>query len=167
MPDGVRERLIIFTRYPEAGKTKTRLIPVLGEHGSAQLQRQMTEHLISRSRRLGPSGTLSIEIRYEGGNQTLMQNWLGSQFTYAAQPEGNIGQRMGLAFDQAFQCGFEAIVIVGTDVPSITTAILKEAFEHLRHNDLVLGPARDGGYYLIGLKKASWPKAKPLLFEKI
>ena len=167
MPEGFRERLIIFTRYPEPGKTKTRLIPVLGEQGAAGLQRQMTEHLISKSRRLSPSRTLSTEIRYEGGNETLMQNWLGPVFTYAAQREGNIGQRMGHAFEEAFQSGVEAAVIIGTDIPGITTDILKNAFEKLYHHDLVFGPARDGGYYLIGIKKASWPKAKPLLFEKI
>lgn len=167
MPEGFREQLIIFTRYPEPGKTKTRLIPALGEQGSAALQRQMTEHLISRSRRLSPSRTLSIEIRYEGGNETLLQNWLGPQFTYAQQPGGNIGQRMRLAFDEAFQSGFETTVIIGTDIPGITTDILKKAFEQLHHHDLVLGPARDGGYYLIGIRKASWPKAKSLLFEEI
>ncbi|MGD8521378.1 MAG: TIGR04283 family arsenosugar biosynthesis glycosyltransferase [Desulfobacterales bacterium] len=167
MPDGVRERLIIFTRYPEPGKTKTRLIPVLGKHGSAELQRQMTEHLISRSRKLSPHRALSTEIRYEGGNETLMQNWLGVQFTYALQPEGNIGQRMGLVFEEAFQSGVETAVIIGTDIPGITTDILENAFEKLYHHDLVFGPARDGGYYLIGIKKASWPKAKALLFKKI
>jgi rSAM/selenodomain-associated transferase 2/rSAM/selenodomain-associated transferase 1 len=167
MPKGFRERLIIFTRYPEPGKTKTRLIPVLGAHGSAELQRRMTEHLISRSRKLLSSRPLTIEIRYEGGNESLMQNWLGPEFTYAPQPEGNIGQRMGRAFEEAFQSGVEAAVIIGTDIPGITTNILKNAFEQLYHHSLVLGPARDGGYYLIGITNASWPKAKSLLTIKI
>ena len=160
-------RLIIFTRYPEPGKTKTRLIPVFGEQGAAELQRQMTEHLISKFRKLCPSRILSTEIRYEGGNETLMQNWLGEQFTYALQPEGNIGRRMGLVFEEAFQSGVETAIIIGTDIPGITAGILKTAFEKLNHHDLVFGPARDGGYYLIGINKVSWRKAKPLLFEKI
>ena len=167
MPDSVRERLIIFTRYPEPGKTKTRLIPVLGEQGSCALQRRMTEHLISKFRKLWPSHTRSIEMRFEGGNDTLMQNWLGGQFTYTRQPEGIIGQRMRLAFDEAFRSGFETLVIIGTDIPGITTGILKEAFELLHHHELVLGPARDGGYYLIGMNKASWPRAKALLIDNI
>ena len=167
MPEGFRERLIIFTRYPEPGKTKTRLIPVLGEHGAAELQRQMTEHLISKSGKLSPSLTFSIEIRYEGGNESLIQNWLGPEFIYAPQPQGHIGRRMRCAFEEAFQSGVETAVIIGTDIPGITTAILKNAFEKLYHHDLVFGPARDGGYYLIGIKKSSWPKATPLLFEKI
>ena len=167
MPNGVRERLIIFTRYPEPGKTKTRLIPVLGEDGSAELQRQMTELLLSRSRKLSASRNVSIEIRYEGGNEILMQQWLGLQFNYALQPAGNIGHRMGVAFDDAFQSGFETIVIIGTDIPGITTAILKQAFESLHHQELVVGPARDGGYYLIGIHHGCWPKAKAMLFNKL
>jgi rSAM/selenodomain-associated transferase 2/rSAM/selenodomain-associated transferase 1 len=167
MPEGFRERLIIFTRYPEPGKTKTRLTPVLGEQGAAQLQRRMTEHLILKTRNLSESRSLSIEIRYEGGNETRMRSWLGPKFSYHPQPRGDIGQRMRLAFDEAFQSGADAAVIIGTDIPGITTDILRSAFEHLYKQDLVFGPARDGGYYLIGVKKVCWPKANSILFEGI
>ncbi len=167
MSEKRNERLIIFARYPEPGKTKTRLIPVLGEQGAADLQRRMTEHLISKTRELSSSHPLSIEIRYAGGNQTLIQNWLGAQFTCYPQHAGDIGRRMRLAFDEAFQSGVDTAVIIGTDIPGISVEIIRSAFEYLNDHDLVFGPARDGGYYLVGINKISWLKANPLLFEGI
>jgi rSAM/selenodomain-associated transferase 2/rSAM/selenodomain-associated transferase 1 len=167
MPEKRNERLIIFTRYPEPGKTKTRLIPTLGKQGAADLQRRMTEHLISKIRRLCAFYPLSIEIRYEGGNHRLVQSWLGGQFTLKPQHEGNIGRRMRLAFEEAFQSGVDKAVIAGTDIPGISEEIIKNTLEYLDVHDLVFGPARDGGYYLVGLKKAAWSKANPSLFEGI
>jgi len=164
MPESHPERLIIFTRYPEPGKTKTRLIQVLGEQGAAKLQRQMTEHLISTARNLLNFRSLIIEIRYEGGSKGLMQNWLGPEFTYYPQHQGDIGQRMCRALDDAFQSGTKAAIIIGTDIPGITIDILKNAFEKLKTNDLIFGPASDGGYYLIGIKDVSWSEANTQLF---
>ena len=165
MSDKRNERLIIFTRYPEPGKTKTRLIPVLGKQGAADLQRRMTEHLISKIRNRCLSRSLSIEIRYAGGDEARMQNWLGAGFVYRRQHSGDIGRRMRLAFDEAFQAGLEAAVIIGSDIPGITPDILREAFDNLGTHDLVFGPAGDGGYYLIGTNKGSWSKVDPILFE--
>ena len=158
MSEKRNERLIIFTRYPEAGKTKTRLIPVLGEQGAADLQRRMTEHLISRIDDLSASRSLTLEIRYEGGNATLMRSWLGDNFIYHPQPPGDIGHRMRIALDKTIRDGVENVIIIGTDIPGISADIIKNALEQLSSHDLVLGPARDGGYYLIGVKKGAWPR---------
>ena len=72
MSENCQERLIIFTRYPEPGTTKTRLIPQLGAEGAAELQRQMTEHIIIRVDELCGLHPVSVEVRYEGGNEKLM-----------------------------------------------------------------------------------------------
>ncbi len=167
MTDDYYERLIIFTRYPEAGKTKTRLIPVLGEQGAADLQRRMTEHLVSRIDKLTSSRSLTLEIRYEGGNETLMRSWLGDNFTYHPQPPGDLGHRMCTVFDKAFRADAENVIIIGSDIPGISADIITEALDQLYRHDLVLGPARDGGYYLIGVKNGCWPKVNPILFENI
>ena len=82
MPINFKEHLIVFTRYPEPGKTKTRLIPLLGAEGAADLQRKMTEHTLLQVKRLSTSRELSVEIRYDGGDKNLMQNWLGQDFEY-------------------------------------------------------------------------------------
>ena len=70
------ERLVLFTRYPEPGRTKTRLIPALGPNGASDLQKHMTEHVPSRVRDIVESRPVDMEVRYEGGKQGLMEKWL-------------------------------------------------------------------------------------------
>lgn len=147
------ERLILFTRYPEPGKTKTRLIPLLGPHGAANLQKQMTEHVIARTGGFVSDRRIDMEVRYEGGNQGLMAEWLGGHISYRSQGRGDIGTRMAQAFSQAFRQGKKQVVIVGSDCPGINEATVRSAFDLLAQFDLVLGPANDGGYYLIGLRQ--------------
>ena len=94
-----------------------------------------------------------MEVRYEGGNRRLMEQWLGSHITYRSQSLGDIGSRMAKAFSQAFTKGKTRVVIVGSDCPGITETTVRAAFDLLDQFDLVLGPANDGGYYLIGLRQ--------------
>ena len=150
----VREDLIIFTRYPEPGKTKTRLIPSLGPDGAAGFQRRMTERTLTMARQLRSFRPVSVEVRYAGGNKYLVEQWLGRDISFLPQGGGDLGKRMARAFHEAFQSGMDRVVLVGTDIPGITARILLEAFENLSYNDMVLGPVRDGGYYLIGLRHA-------------
>jgi rSAM/selenodomain-associated transferase 2/rSAM/selenodomain-associated transferase 1 len=147
------ERLVLFTRYPEPGKTKTRLIPFLGPHGAADLQKQMTEHVLSRAGGFVGDRRIDMEVRYEGGNRGLMEEWLGGHISYRSQGRGDIGTRMSQAFSQAFNQGKKRVVIVGSDCPGINGATVRSAFDLLGQFDLVLGPANDGGYYLIGLRQ--------------
>ncbi len=142
--------LIVFTRYPEPGKTKTRLIPALGEVGAAKLQRQMTEYTLSLVKTISH---LSTEVRFAGGNVQLMRDWLGSELIYQAQGEGELGVRMARSLSSALQSGATQVIIIGTDCPSLNAEILTTAFHQLQQHDLVLGPAMDGGYYLIGLQR--------------
>ena len=167
MPSARPECLIVFTRYPEPGKTKTRLIPALGAKGAARLQQQMTEHIVTTAAKLSSRPGLAIEVYHEGGNTDLMQVWLGSQFAYRPQGAGNIGQRMRRAFENAFQDEMATAVIIGSDVPQISANIIRQAFEGLQKNDLVLGPARDGGYYLIGMKNTIPTETYNRLFDDI
>ncbi|XWK90181.1 MAG: TIGR04282 family arsenosugar biosynthesis glycosyltransferase [Phormidium sp.] len=142
--------LIIFTRYPEAGKTKTRLIPVLGAEGAANLHRQLTETVVTGVKQV--SNTL-IEVHFTGGNQQLMAAWLGEDITYKQQTEGDLGKRIATAFQTAFTNGIEKVIIIGSDCPALNSQIIGEGFAALSQHELVLGPATDGGYYLIGLKR--------------
>ncbi|MFN6485483.1 MULTISPECIES: TIGR04282 family arsenosugar biosynthesis glycosyltransferase [unclassified Nostoc] len=149
-----KQHLIIFTRYPEPGKTKTRLIPVLGTVGAANLQRQMTEYTIFQVQELQKAIDISVEVRFTGGDLQLMQDWLGLDLVYQFQGEGDLGLRMARSLFDAFQSGAEKVTIIGTDCPGVNTQILATAFEKLQAFDLVLGPAIDGGYYLIGLRQS-------------
>ncbi len=153
MTQAARERLIVFTRYPEPGKAKTRLIPVLGPEGAAKLQRQMTEHTLAQVKELQTSRPLSVEVHFAGSNPQQMQAWLGSDVVYRQQSQGDLGMRMAGAFEASFTAGMTGVVIIGTDCPDLNDQLMVEAFQALEENDLVLGPAQDGGYYLIGLRR--------------
>lgn len=156
------DRLIIFTRYPEPGKAKTRLIPILGDVAAADLHRQMTEQTLAKVKLLQQSHPVSVEVWFAGGSGDRMQTWLGSDLQYQPQPTGDLGSRMAHAFQVGFDRGVKASVIIGTDCPGLTVELLTEAFQALQQTDLVLGPATDGGYYLIGLRRSA-----PELFESI
>jgi rSAM/selenodomain-associated transferase 1 len=146
------DRLIIFTRYPAPGKTKTRLIPALGPKGAAALQKQMTERTVVRARQLLTEHPLLLEVRYEGCRRSLMKEWLGSDLVFASQGSGPLGLRMARAFQAGFRAGSQHIVLVGIDCPGLSVFLLREAFHSLADNEVVLGPALDGGYYLLGLR---------------
>lgn len=148
-----KNRLVLFTRYPEAGKTKTRLIPYLGAEQAADLQRQMTEYIVATTRPLSARGTLSMEVHYSGGSLKQMQSWLGTVLTYRSQSGGDLGCRLQRAFAQGFEAQVERMVVIGSDCPDVGAHHLEQAFHHLGHHDLVLGPAADGGYYLVGLSR--------------
>ena len=157
--------LIIFTRYPEPGKTKTRLIPALGEEGAAELQRNMTLHTISTARQFNKHHPVSIKVHYEGGSADAMRAWIGKGVLYIPQSRGDLGERMANAFRAAFRDGALNAVLVGTDCPDVSAADFQNAFSILDDHDLVVGPASDGGYYLVGLRKECLHKAVPALFK--
>lgn len=147
-----KERLIVFSRYPEPGKTKTRLIPALGAEQAATLQRQMTEHTLTQVRKLYFQRPFTVEVRFAGGDINLMSQWLGDDLFYQPQGEGDLGTRMARSLCLAFEDNVNYALIIGTDCPGLNAFLLQEAFELLQLCDLVLGPALDGGYYLLGLK---------------
>ena len=156
------DRLIIFTRFPEPGKAKTRLIPALGDVAAADLHRQMTERTLAQVKLLQQSHLVGVEVWFAGGDRDRMQTWLGDDLQYQPQLEGDLGDRMAQAFQTAFDGGVKAAVIIGTDCPELTAGILTKAFQSLQQTDLVVGPATDGGYYLIGLRRF-----EPELFKSI
>ena len=149
---GSHQRLVVFSRYPEAGTTKTRLIPALGAEGAADLQRGMTRHVLDGARRWA-DGSNEVEVRFAGGDHALMARTFGRDMHYVEQGNGTLGERLARAADDAFREGCKQIVIIGCDCPGIDAGLLWQAFARLRTRDLVLGPATDGGYYLIGLRR--------------
>ncbi len=159
-----RKRIVVFTRYPEPGVTKTRLIPALGPEGAAELQREMTAHTVKAAL---SAGGVPVEIRYAGGSQEQMEAWLGKELQHREQAAGDLGDRMADAFATAFSEQIGRAVIMGTDCPEITEGILRQALNALRRHDLVLGPATDGGYYLIGMRRSAAARAVPDVFRDI
>jgi rSAM/selenodomain-associated transferase 2/rSAM/selenodomain-associated transferase 1 len=158
----IRETLILFTRFPLAGRAKTRLIPRLGAEGAAQLQREMTEHVLGRVWPLLKRRGVRLEVRFEGGSPADMRRWLGNQIVFAAQGSGDLGARLSRSIDDAFRDGTNSVIIIGADCPELDAALIERAFELLRTQPLVFGPAKDGGYYLVGLSRPL-----PALFQGI
>lgn len=147
-------RLLIFSRYPTPGEAKTRLIPALGTEGAAQLHRQMTEAVIATAQAtdlFNKKNGGNITVHFTGAELKKFQTWLGLELQYFAQPSGDLGQRMKSAFSRAFTSGSKHVIGIGTDVPGLSSEILNQADQGLEHHDIVLGPAADGGYYLIGM----------------
>ncbi|MCC0177239.1 TIGR04282 family arsenosugar biosynthesis glycosyltransferase [Waterburya agarophytonicola K14] len=156
------ETLIIYSRYPESGKTKTRMIPVLGKEGAAELQRKMSEHTLNTARKLKSMRQVVIEVHFAGGNKQLMSDWLGKDLEYIPQVSGDLGDRMNWSFQRAFNSDQKRVVTIGIDCPDLDLEILNLAFDSLRSQELAIGVAEDGGYYLIGLNQIV-----PPLFQNI
>jgi hypothetical protein len=144
-------RVALLTRWPEPGKAKTRLIPALGPQGAAVLHRRLTERTVATVRAAG----LALEIRSTGAAPAQFRDWLGVD-NVADQGEGDLGQRLARTAESL------PVLLLGADIPGLSPAHLAAAAKALATAPAVIGPAADGGYWLLGL-------AAPLpgLFEDI
>ncbi len=158
--------VLLFTRYPIPGISKTRLIPILGDRGAAELQKRMTEQVVTEVLSHAARHPCRLEIHYSGGDTAAMRAWLGETFVYKRQADGHIGVKMSQAITA--HLGHEhGIILVGSDLPDITRQILAEALHAVRLHDMVIGPACDGGYYLIGVNGAIGADIVSCLFTDI
>ena len=137
-------RVVLFTRYPEPGRAKTRLIPALGEHGAAQLHRMLTERAIATTQAAG----LSLEVRTTGALVARCVDWLGP-LAFIDQGEGSLGDRLARA------AAPYPTIFIGADAPDLTPALLHNAADALARARVTIGPAADGGYWLLGLREAT------------
>ena len=139
----------LFTRWPEAGKAKTRLIPALGPQGAADLHRRLTERTVATVRAAG----LALEIRSTGADPAAFRDWLGVEHV-VDQGEGDLGERLARTAETL------PVLLLGADVPEPTPQHLRDAATALTAAPAVIGPAEDGGYWLLGLAVPM-----PLLFS--
>ena len=160
--NAARRRLILFARFPVAGKVKTRLMPALGAEGAAALHRRLVLRTLRTAHALCASQNVELEIRFAGDDANEMQHWLGDGWRCRPQCAGDLGARMAGAFADSFREGSPATVIIGSDCPTLTSEVLADAFIALETKSVVFGPATDGGYYLIGLTQLV-----PELFQNI
>jgi rSAM/selenodomain-associated transferase 1 len=134
--------LIVFGRYPRVGKTKTRLIPALGPAGAAALQKRLAEKTVATARQTAIRIGARLVFCHDGGRERQLRQWLGGRpIHYVSQATGDLGRRMHLAMQRAFDGGARRVVLVGTDIPGLTAAVLEQAFTALHEKDLVLGQA--------------------------
>jgi hypothetical protein len=146
-----RRRLILFARYPVPGRAKTRLIPALGAEGAAALHRRLVLRTLRTAHRACRAAFADLEVRFDGGTEQSMSHWLGDSARFLPQGAGDLGERMARAFEESSRS--PATVIIGSDCPGLTPDVITAAFARLTETPVVLGPAQDGGYYLIGLSR--------------
>ena len=144
------DQLILFTRYPEPGMVKTRLIPALGERGAADLHKKLTETCLGCLVDICKDTDTGITVFFSGGNRRQMHRLLPG-IPMVHQEGDDLGERMIAAFSHVRALGGKHILLVGSDCPELSPAIIRQGFRYLFAHDLVLGPAHDGGYYLVGI----------------
>src|SRR5260221_505907 len=151
--DHQHPRLILMLKYPQAGGVKTRLVPALGAQRAGELYRALVRHTLNEVERLTPHEQIAVEVRIAGApDAEAARDWLGKGLRLLPQGEGGLGQRMERAVCNAFAEGSSRVVVIGADCPELTPDHLHAAFRALESTDVVLGPAADGGYYLIGMR---------------
>ncbi|MCF6324386.1 MAG: TIGR04282 family arsenosugar biosynthesis glycosyltransferase [Gammaproteobacteria bacterium] len=154
-------RLIVFAKAPEAGRAKTRLIPALGKTGAAALHARLVTHTLTT---VSNAALCPVQLWCAPNAAHPFFDSCKNNFpvTLHQQQGANLGERMAHAMNHNLQQGFNNIII-GTDCPALSGADFEQAFTHLQNgSDIVLSPASDGGYVLMGLTRFS-----PTLFSDI
>jgi uncharacterized protein len=136
-------RLVLFARYPTAGAAKTRLIPALGPEGAAGVHRLLAKRTLGV---LLDSG-FPVELHHTGAQEADFRGWLGEGFALVKQAEGDLTDRLMAALHPA------PVIFFGADTPDLSIDHVAAAVAALESHPVVLGPAGDGGYYLIGMKQ--------------
>lgn len=141
-----KDLLIIFTRNPELGKCKTRLAATIGEQAALDIYNFLLQHTAA------VTAPLRVEKWVCYSEQLPADDlWARGPYVRKLQEGEDLGERMRNAFQEAFDKGFERVIIIGSDLFDLQTEDLEKAFNALQEKDFVIGPAADGGYYLLGL----------------
>ena len=161
------QALAIFCKTPKRGFVKTRLAASVGDQKALEIYLDLLKITDQETKPFSSSRHLflvsALEDSIEQMQSTLQQQdlFIDPKINFAIQQGEDLGQRMFAAFKNLFK-NHRSVVLIGCDLPDLTSALISKAFDALQSNDLVIGPSCDGGYYLIGLKKEM-----PDLFKEI
>ena len=144
--------LIIFARFPQAGRVKSRLARSLGEKKAMELYRLCAEHTFDECRKLHTKTRLAVFLDNKEDIEPGMR-WVGPWFDVFIQTGDNLGQRLAHALETRFSHGAQKVIVMASDTPGISKKVITSAIKSLDSHDIVIGPCYDGGYYLIGMKK--------------
>ncbi|MGJ4790096.1 glycosyltransferase [Leptospira koniambonensis] len=142
--------LNIFLKNPVPGKVKTRLAKDIGEEAALEVYQALVEKTRSACKDLDVPKVLWFDSYLP--NPSDLGSWGHSPLLIRKQEGKDLGEKMRNAFLYCFQNGSGPAILIGSDCPELDLLHLKEAFQIIDHKDVVLGPAKDGGYYLVGLK---------------
>ncbi|MDW3650150.1 MAG: TIGR04282 family arsenosugar biosynthesis glycosyltransferase [Bacteroidia bacterium] len=141
-----RRLLLIFVKHPEKGKSKTRLAAGIGHDLALEVYRKLLAHTRDISLNLQAD-----KVVFFGNQMPETDLWSEADYSRHQQVGVDLGERMSHAFSWGFDQGYEQICIIGSDCATLSTEILENAYKVLNEKDFVIGPAKDGGYYLIGM----------------
>jgi uncharacterized protein len=143
--------VITFCKYPVEGKVKTRIAKTIGNEFAVKIYKIFAEHTF---RELLKTNTIVPYLFFtEKNDREKIQKWTGSKFLLELQEGNDLGDRMYNACKKVIDKGSKKTVIIGTDIPDISSEIIRKAVKALDNSDVVIGPSNDGGYYLLGMKK--------------
>lgn len=144
--------LLIFTRNPELGKCKTRLAATVGDESALKIYKFLLQHTVNFTKNV----KAQKEVYY---SETIWENdiWDNTIFDKKLQQGSDLGERMFNAFKTGFSAKYNKIIVIGSDMYDLSTTEMDNAFQQLDTHDYVVGPAEDGGYYLLGMT-ASTPQ---------
>lgn len=157
IPPRARCQVLIFLKWPAAGETKTRLALSTGDAVACQIYQKMAEDTVRIARSL-PAPDWRVTVLSAGASVDDFHEWLGDEVTVEPQGEGDLGCRLSTAFQNAFSPESppgraDFAIALGGDCPGITAAHLQQTYASLATHEVVLGPATDGGYYLLGARR--------------
>lgn len=142
--------ILIFVRAPEPGRVKTRLAAEIGAAAALRVYRRLAEHAVQEALAVGSA---AVRVHFTPGDAgDVVRGWLGAGPDYLPQAaSGDLGARMRAAFEEAFAAGYRRVVVIGSDLPGLSAELLRRAIGLLDGHRVVVGPAADGGYYLLGM----------------
>lgn len=152
--------ILLFVKYPDKGKVKLRLSANLNEDIVQDLYRCFVQDTLTTIKKIDAQLLICF---FPFDAQKKFQDWLGSNL-FIAQNGADLGERMKNSFTTAFKKGYQRAILMGSDSPDLPQEYLKQAFSILKTHDVVLGPAIDGGYYLIGFQNKTF---YPSIFKDI
>jgi uncharacterized protein len=142
-----RRCVIVFVRAPQMGTVKTRLEKVIDPYMVLEIYRCFAKDVIDTLK----GSADAVRVCFCPSEQKAsVVDWLGEALDYFPQIGKNLGERMGNAFMETFNRGFQQAVLVGADIPDLPGAVIRDAFSAIERGEAAIGPSRDGGYYLIG-----------------
>lgn len=152
----MKKAIIVFQKFPKPGKVKTRLAKSIGQEKAAKLYAFLLRHTHQQLKEI----EASIFVFHQG--PIAAHEYPKESYFFYPQKGNDLGEKMAGAFHEVFKMGFDQVLVIGTDCYELKNEHLNQAFAALKNNDVVIGPAQDGGYYLLGMSKF-----RPHLFQDV
>ena len=158
----MKKLLIIFAKFPLAGSVKTRLARSIGKQNAAFFYRCALAQIVEKFTHSSHAFDVQVAVAQENRVNVFRKLYPGASAYFAQTPHANLGGRMQTAISYGLMNRYDSVAVIGTDCPHLPVSTVQQAFERLHAHDVVIGPASDGGYYLLAVKNEH-----PCLFENI